>query len=173
LGRPDLVERYFMPVYEQQVRALHAQGKRMAVHMDGRLGAPMGLIARTPVDIVEALHPPPMGDLGGVPRLGVPGRACHDEGVRAGPAAGSGQRRADRDRDIHREPGVQRESAAAGRESVELEVDSRYEQAGMTESGIHRPGEGGFPLRASGNDGIGHPHRTLPGAISLLGPSLV
>ena len=52
-----------MPVYEEQARALHAHGKLMAVHMDGRLGALAELIARTPIDIVEALHPPPMGDL--------------------------------------------------------------------------------------------------------------
>jgi hypothetical protein len=35
----------------------------MAVHMDGRLKVLKDLIARTPIDIVEALHPPPMGDL--------------------------------------------------------------------------------------------------------------
>ena len=63
LVSPRLFERYFMPVYEQQARALHAHDKLMAVHMDGRLGALAELIARTPIDIVEALHPPPMGDL--------------------------------------------------------------------------------------------------------------
>ena len=35
----------------------------MAVHMDGRLALLKDLIVRTPVDIVEAFHPPPMGDL--------------------------------------------------------------------------------------------------------------
>ena len=34
----------------------------MAVHMDGRLTVLKELIARTPIDIVEAIHPPPMGD---------------------------------------------------------------------------------------------------------------
>jgi len=35
----------------------------MAVHMDGRVGVLKDLIAKTPIDIVEALHSPPMGDL--------------------------------------------------------------------------------------------------------------
>ena len=42
---------------------LHEHGKLMAVHMDGRLNAIKELIGRTEIDIVEALHPPPMGDL--------------------------------------------------------------------------------------------------------------
>jgi hypothetical protein len=63
LVTPHLFERYFMPVYEVQAQVLHAHGKLMAVHMDGRLNALKHLIARTPIDIVEAFHPPPMGDL--------------------------------------------------------------------------------------------------------------
>ena len=63
LVTPSLFERYFMPVYEQQAEVLHANGKLMAVHMDGRLKVLKDLIARTPIDIVEAVHPPPMGDL--------------------------------------------------------------------------------------------------------------
>ena len=35
----------------------------MAVHMDGRIDVLKHLIAETSIDIVEALHPPPMGDL--------------------------------------------------------------------------------------------------------------
>ncbi len=31
--------------------------------MDGRLGVLRDLIARSPVDVVEAFHPPPMGDI--------------------------------------------------------------------------------------------------------------
>ncbi len=63
LVSPKLFRSYFMPVYEQQARVLHEHGKLMAVHMDGRLGVLKELIARTPIDIIEALHPPPMGDL--------------------------------------------------------------------------------------------------------------
>ena len=35
----------------------------MAVHVDGRAGRLKHEIAATDIDIVEALHPPPMGDL--------------------------------------------------------------------------------------------------------------
>ncbi len=63
LVTPHLFERYFMPVWAEQAELLHAQGKLMAVHMDGRLRVLKDLIAQTDVDIVEALHPPPMGDL--------------------------------------------------------------------------------------------------------------
>ena len=52
-----------MPVYEEQAQALHDRGKLMAVHMDGRLGSLKDLIGATQIDIVEAFHPPPMGDL--------------------------------------------------------------------------------------------------------------
>jgi hypothetical protein len=63
LVTPRLFERYFMPVYEAQAQALHDHDKLMAVHMDGRLNALKHLIARTPIDIIEAFHPPPMGNL--------------------------------------------------------------------------------------------------------------
>jgi hypothetical protein len=63
LVTPRLFESYFMPVYEAQAKVLHGSGKLMAVHMDGRLRTLKDLIARTPIDIVEAFHPPPMGDL--------------------------------------------------------------------------------------------------------------
>ena len=60
---PKLFEKYLMPEYEKQARVLHEHGKLMAVHMDGRVRTLKDLIARTPIDIVEALPPPPMGDL--------------------------------------------------------------------------------------------------------------
>jgi len=63
LANPNLFQKYFMPEYEKQARVLHAHGKLMSVHMDGRLNVLKHLIARTPIDIIEALHPPPMGDL--------------------------------------------------------------------------------------------------------------
>ena len=63
LVTPKLFEQYFAPVYEVQARVLHAEGKLMAVHMDGRLATLKELIAQTDIDIVEAVHPPPMGDL--------------------------------------------------------------------------------------------------------------
>ena len=63
LVTPTLFQKYFMTVYEEQARILHEHGRLMAVHMDGRIGALKDLIAGIPIDIIEALHPPPMGDL--------------------------------------------------------------------------------------------------------------
>jgi hypothetical protein len=63
LVNPKLFEKYFMPEYEKQARSLHRHGKLMAVHMDGRVANLKHLIARTPIDIIEAFHPIPMGDL--------------------------------------------------------------------------------------------------------------
>lgn len=63
LVSPPLFRRYFAPVYARQAQALHEAGKLMAVHMDGRVGLLKEEIAATQIDIVEALHPPPMGDL--------------------------------------------------------------------------------------------------------------
>jgi len=63
LVNPKLCQKYFMPEYEKQARVLHEHGKLMAVHMDGRVDVLKDLIAKTPIDIIEALHSPPMGDL--------------------------------------------------------------------------------------------------------------
>ena len=63
LVNPTLFRKYFMPEYEMQGRVLHEHGKLMAVHMDGRIGVLKDLVGETPIDIVEALHPIPMGDL--------------------------------------------------------------------------------------------------------------
>ncbi len=63
LLNPKQFQKYFMPEYEKCARVLHKHGKLMANHMDGRLDALKDLIAKTPIDIVEALHSPPMGDL--------------------------------------------------------------------------------------------------------------
>ncbi|MDH7500766.1 MAG: hypothetical protein QHH30_10355, partial [candidate division NC10 bacterium] len=60
---PRLFEKYCMPEYEKQAKVLHQQGKLMAVHMDGRLSVLKDLIPQTPIDIIEAFHPLPMGDL--------------------------------------------------------------------------------------------------------------
>jgi hypothetical protein len=63
LVNPRLFEKYFMPEYEKMAKVMHQHGKLLAVHMDGRVNNLKHLIARTPIDIVEALHPPPTGDL--------------------------------------------------------------------------------------------------------------
>ncbi len=60
---PRLFEKYFMPEYDKMGNILHGKGKLMLVHMDGSLNALKELIPKTPVDIVEAFHTPPMGNL--------------------------------------------------------------------------------------------------------------
>ncbi|MFB3816596.1 MAG: uroporphyrinogen decarboxylase family protein [Candidatus Methylomirabilales bacterium] len=54
---------YLMPEYRRLRERLAATGKRLAVHMDGRLKSLVEEIAAADLDIVEALTPPPMGDL--------------------------------------------------------------------------------------------------------------
>ena len=63
LVNPRLFEKYFMPQYEKMAKICHEHGKPLAIHMDGRVGVLKDLIAKTPLDIIEALTPPPMGDL--------------------------------------------------------------------------------------------------------------
>ena len=63
LVNPRFFEKYFMPEYEKCARVLHEHGKLMGNHMDGRVGVLKDLIAKCPQDFIEALHPPPMGDL--------------------------------------------------------------------------------------------------------------
>ena len=48
-----------MPEHEKQAAVLHAGGTLMAVHIDGRLGALRGLIAKTPIDIIESFQREP------------------------------------------------------------------------------------------------------------------
>ena len=60
---PDRFRRYHMPVYNEFAAMLHAKGKLLSVHMDGMLAALKDVIAETDIDIVEALTPPPDGDL--------------------------------------------------------------------------------------------------------------
>jgi hypothetical protein len=55
--------RYCVPCYERHMRRLSGTGKRLAVHLDGRLRPLMGDIAEAPFDIVEAFTPAPTGDV--------------------------------------------------------------------------------------------------------------
>jgi hypothetical protein len=54
---------YCVPCYERHMRRLAGTGKRLAVHMDGRLRSLVGAIAAAPFDIMEAFTPPPTGDV--------------------------------------------------------------------------------------------------------------
>lgn len=54
---------YLMPEYVKLKARLAGTGKRIAVHMDGRLHALKDQIAASACDIIEAMTPPPMGDV--------------------------------------------------------------------------------------------------------------
>jgi hypothetical protein len=60
---PRLFQKYYMPEYEKMGKVFHENGKLFAAHVDGSVAVLKNLIARTPIDIIEALHSPPMGDL--------------------------------------------------------------------------------------------------------------
>ena len=55
--------RYCMPCYERHMASLRGTGKRLAVHMDGRLRALRAPIAEAAFDILEAFTPTPVGDV--------------------------------------------------------------------------------------------------------------
>lgn len=63
LMSPRIFEQYHLPSYAKCAKILHAKGKLLDVHMDGRLRNISNLIANSAIDIVEAFTPPPMGDL--------------------------------------------------------------------------------------------------------------
>ena len=54
---------YCMPVYKKTTEKLAGTGKKLAVHLDGRLASLKHTIGEADMDIVEALTPPPMGDV--------------------------------------------------------------------------------------------------------------
>lgn len=60
---PRLYERYHLPFYRRMVPQLHAAGKRYVAHFDGSIKPLQQLLAESPIDVVEAFTPPPMGDL--------------------------------------------------------------------------------------------------------------
>ncbi|MCL4464796.1 MAG: hypothetical protein M1401_01980 [Chloroflexi bacterium] len=62
VGR-ERYQRYLMPQYAYIHNLLSGTGKKLAVHMDGRLQSLVPLIAESQFDIVEAITPPPMGDV--------------------------------------------------------------------------------------------------------------
>ncbi len=56
-------ERYILPFYNGQAPLLHERGKLYVAHMDGPLRGLKHLIAGCDLDVIEAVTPPPMGDL--------------------------------------------------------------------------------------------------------------
>ena len=63
LVNPRLFKKYFMPEWEKCCTKMHAKKKLVAAHCDGRMAPLKDLIPQTSVDIIEALHVPPMGDM--------------------------------------------------------------------------------------------------------------
>jgi len=59
----DRYRHYLMPEYRKIMARLSGTGKKLAVHMDGRLRSLVDEIAAAEFDIVEAMTPPPMGDV--------------------------------------------------------------------------------------------------------------
>lgn len=60
---PKLFEKYVIPFYKKQFQLLSKKGKILEDHMDGKLKCLKDLIAKTDLHVVEAVTPPPMGDL--------------------------------------------------------------------------------------------------------------
>ena len=60
---PQLFRDYCLPCYNEFGSCLHAQGKLLAVHMDGRMKAIAEAVADSQIDIIEGFSPVPDGDL--------------------------------------------------------------------------------------------------------------
>ncbi len=60
---PHLFDEWSRPYYAEAIRRLHAAGKRVAVHIDGRLRGALRMIREAGADCADAVTPPPIGDL--------------------------------------------------------------------------------------------------------------
>jgi hypothetical protein len=60
---PHFFARWSKPFYDEAVRRLHRAGKKVAVHIDGRLRGAIRMIRETGTDCGDAITPVPMGDL--------------------------------------------------------------------------------------------------------------
>jgi hypothetical protein len=63
LQPPRFFGRWSRPYYAEAIRRLHAAGKYVAVHIDGRLRGAIGMIRDAGADCGDAITPAPMGDL--------------------------------------------------------------------------------------------------------------
>jgi hypothetical protein len=59
---PKRYAEFLLPVYEECFPILHAAGKIIGTHYDGRTKSCRDLIARAPIDLIESLTIPPEGD---------------------------------------------------------------------------------------------------------------
>ena len=60
---PGFFQKWSAAYYEEAVRRLHAAGKFVAVHIDGRLESSIRMIRETGADCGDAITPTPFGDL--------------------------------------------------------------------------------------------------------------
>jgi len=60
---PHFFEEWSKKYYVEAVRRLHAAGKYVAVHIDGKLRGALSMIRDTGADCADAVTPTPMGDL--------------------------------------------------------------------------------------------------------------
>lgn len=60
---PAFFNEWSRPYYTEAIRRLHAAGKYVAVHIDGRLRGALKMIRDTGADCADAVTPKPMGDL--------------------------------------------------------------------------------------------------------------
>jgi hypothetical protein len=56
-------ERYNAPYYQRRTAALHAAGKKTAIHNDGTLRGTFDLLGPCGFDVIEAITPSPVGDI--------------------------------------------------------------------------------------------------------------
>ncbi len=60
---PRFFDEWSRPYYEEAIQRLHAAGKSVAVHIDGKLRGALRMIRDAGADCADAVTPPPMGDL--------------------------------------------------------------------------------------------------------------
>ncbi len=60
---PHFFREWSAPYYTEAVRRLHRAGKRVAVHIDGKLRGALRMVRETGADCCDAATPTPMGDL--------------------------------------------------------------------------------------------------------------
>ena len=59
---PKRYAEFLLPVYEECFGMLHDAGKIVGTHFDGKTASCREVIARSPIDLIESLTPPPEGD---------------------------------------------------------------------------------------------------------------
>jgi hypothetical protein len=60
---PKMFEDYYIPSYNKCHNILNKGGKIFGSHFDGKLNNLKHLIKKCPQDVIEAFHPPPIGDI--------------------------------------------------------------------------------------------------------------